>query len=509
MATRTQHAKRNIITSIINKLVSMFAVFVMRTIIIRYLGALYLGLDSLFASLLQILSLAELGVGAAMVFSMYKPIAEGDTPAICALLNLYRTFYRWIAVIMAAGGLLMMPFLHLIVKSELPPGANLYLLYLINLSTPVLSYLLFAYRSSLFTADQQYSINNNIYTYFKIGSSVVQAAAVIVFRNYYFYCFILPLSELAKNYVIYLISNKMYPQYQCSGTVPKEELDSIKKRIAGMFLTKLSGTFRNSLDSIVLSSFLGLNLLAMYNNYYYILNAITGLLMLTTTSITASVGNSMVLETKDKNYADFNKLQMLFMWLNAWATTCLVGSYQPFIKLWVGEGMMFNDTIMMIFCVYFLTLGFNRVCYIYRQAAGLWWQDRFRPIAETITNFVLNIVLVKYIGVTGVMFSTIFCIVFIDCVWGGRTLYKYYFTDKHLSEYLLKLALYSALTLAACAGCYFICTRIGLDGIPALIVNLIVATVVSNIVFAAGCSFLPEFRPAIRFALNAAVRSGK
>ena len=103
MATRTQHAKRNIITSIINKLMSMLAVFVMRTIIIRYLGALYLGLDSLFASLLQILSLAELGVGAAMVFSMYKPIAEGDTPAICALLNLYRTFYRWIAVIMAAG----------------------------------------------------------------------------------------------------------------------------------------------------------------------------------------------------------------------------------------------------------------------------------------------------------------------------------------------------------------------------------------------------------------------
>ena len=155
------------------------------------------------------------------------------------------------------------------------------------------------------------------------------------------------------------------------------------------------------------------------------------------------------------------------------------------------------------------SLGFNRVCYIYRQAAGLWWQDRFRPIAETVTNFVLNIVLVKFIGVTGVMFSTIFCIVFIDCVWGGRTLYKYFFTDKRLSEYLLKLALYTALTLIACAGCYFICTRIGLEGIPVLIVNLIVATVVSNIVFAAGCSLLPEFRPAIRFALKAAGRTGK
>lgn len=208
----------------------------------------------------------------------------------------------------------------------------------------------------------------------------------------------------------------------------------------------------------------------------------------------------MVLETKEKNYSDFNKLQMLFMWLTAWTTTCLICCYQPFIKLWVGEEMMFSDNIMMIFCIYFLTLGFNRVCYIYRQVAGLWWQDRFRPIAEIIANFILNIVLVKYIGVTGVMFSTIFCIVFIDCVWGGRTLFKYYFTDRRLSEYLLKLALYTIFTVISCAICYYICTYLSLDGVTAIIVNLIIASVISNAIFALGCSFLPEFKPAMRFA---------
>ena len=499
MATRTQHAKRNIITSISNKLVTMLTTFIMRTVIIRYLGSIYLGLDSLFVSILQILSLAELGVGSAMVFSMYKPIAENDTPAVCALLNLYRTIYRWIALVMTVIGLIMVPFLHIIVTTELPPGINLYILYFIHLSSSVLSYLLFAYRDSILTATQHFSVSNNIITGFKIISSIAQAIAVMIFRNYYYYCLILPLTELAKNYAIYIISNKMYPQYQCEGVVPKEELDNIKKRVAGMFLYKLSGVFRNSFDSIVLSAFLGLHILAKYNNYYYILNAITGIIILTSSSVTASVGNSIVLETKKKNYNDFNKIQMLYMWLMSWSTICLLCCYQPFIKLWVGADMLFGDGIMIVFCIYYLTQGFNRICYIYRQAAGLWWQDRYRPVIESLLNLGLNIILVKYIGVIGVMLSTIFCLITINCIWGAYTLFKHYFTDEHMSVYLLKIVLFSVLTAISGTICYFICRWLGLSGIVAIIVNLIVATLVSNLVFATGCSFLPEFKPAIAF----------
>ncbi|MBQ7573406.1 MAG: oligosaccharide flippase family protein [Clostridia bacterium] len=503
MVTRTQHAKRNIITSVINKLVSMLATFIMRTVIIRYLGSVYLGLDSLFVSLLSILSLAELGVGSAMVFSMYKPIAENDTPAVCALLKLYRTIYRWIAVAMTVIGLAIVPFLPIIVKSEMPEGMNLYILYLINLSSTVLSYLLFAYRGSLFTATQHFSVNNNIFTYFKIGSAVAQSVAVIVFRNYYYYTLVLPLTEILKNYVIYIISNRMYPQYQCEGTVPKEEIDNIKKRVAGMFLYRLSHVFSNSLDSIVLSAFLGLTVLAKYNNYYYVLNAVVGILSLVSTSLTASVGNSIVLESQEKNYADFNKLQVLYMWLTAWCTMCLLCCYQPFVKLWVGEEMLFGDGIMVIFCIYFFSRNLNSICYIYRQAAGLWWQDRFRPVAETITNFVLNIVLVKIIGMTGVMFSTLFCIIFIDCVWGSRTLFKYYFTHAKMSVFILKLLFFAVLTTVSGVICYYVCLWLNFDGIIAIVVNLAVATVVLNVVFVAGSSFLPEFKPAIGFLKRA------
>ena len=509
MATRTQHARRNIITSVINKLVIMLTNFVMRTFLIKYLGAEYLGLDSLFVSILQILSLTELGISSAMVYSMYKPLAENDTPAVCALLKLYRTVYRWIALIMTVLGLAITPFLPLIVKKDLPGGINLYVLFFINLANTVLSYMLFAYRSSLFTADQRYSINNNIYSIFKIGGTALQIVALLLLKDsptksYYFYSLVLPLTTILKNLALYIISNKMYPQYKCEGSVPKEDINSIKKRCAGMFLHKLNFVFRNSFDSIVLSAFLGLTLLGKYNSYYYIINAISGIMILVSNSVTASVGNSIVVETKAKNYKDFNKLQLLYMWLTSWLTVCLIACTQPFIKLWVGEKMMFSDGIMIIFCIYFFSTHFSRVCHLYRQATGLWWQDRYRPLVEMVVNLSLNILLVKYLGVSGVMLSTIFCIVFIEGTWGTRILFKHYFTEEKMSKYMLKLLWSWLLTAIAGGICYFICSRISLEGIPAIIVFGIIGTAVSIPVYGIGSAFLPEFRDAIAFAFKLA-----
>ena len=507
MATRTQNAKRNIITSVINKLVIMLTNFIMRTVLIWYLGRVYLGLDSLFTSILQILSLTELGIGSAMVYSMYKPLAENDTPTMCALLKLYRTVYRWIALIMTVLGAAITPILPLIVKNDLPDGLDLYALYFINLGNTVLSYLLFAYRSALFTADQRYSINNNIYSVFKVGTTVMQIVAILLLKDheyvaYYFYSLALPVTTVLKNLVTYRLSQKMYPQYQCEGKVSKAEIDGIKKRVAGMFLHKVSFVFRNSLDSIVISAFLGLEILGQYNSYYFIINAVSGIMILVSNSVTASVGNSMVVETKEKNYADFKKIQLLYMWLTSWLTVCFAACLQPFIELWLGKDMLFSDAIMAIFCVYFFSIHFSRVCPIYRDAAGLWWQDRYRPVVETVVNFSLNVLLVKFVGVSGVMLSTIFCIVFIEGTWGTRVLFKYYFTQEKQSTYMLKLLWTWTLTGISCGICYVIYRLTGLGGIPAILAYGVLATVVSNAVYALGNRFLPEYRSAVTFALK-------
>ena len=192
------------------------------------------------------------------------------------------------------------------------------------------------------------------------------------------------------------------------------------------------------------------------------------------------------------------------MGLTSWLTVCLVGVLQPFIKLWVGEKMMFSDAIMVVFCVYFFSTHFSRVCHLYRQAAGLWWQDRYRPIVETVVNLSLNILLVRFIGVPGVMFSTIFCIVFIEGTWGTRILFKHYFTEEKQSRYMLKLLWSWILTAVSGAICYFVCRKIALTGIPAIIVYGMIASAVSVVVFAAGSCFLPEFRPSVAFMLKLA-----
>ena len=294
----------------------------------------------------------------------------------------------------------------------------------------------------------------------------------------------------------------MYPQYRCEGSVSKSEIDNIKKRVAGMFLHKVSFVFRNSLDSIVISAFLGLEILGQYNSYYFIINAISGIMILVSNSVTASVGNSIVVESKKKNYADFKKLQLLYMWLTSWLTVGFVGCLQPFIKLWLGKNMMFDDGIMVIFCVYFFSIHFSRVCHIYRDAAGLWWQDRYRPIVETVVNLSLNILLVRFIGVSGVMLSTIFCIVFIEGTWGTRILFKHYFTEEKQSVYMLKLLWTWIITAVAGTACYFVCKAINLNGIPAIIVYGIVATIIANAVHAVGNSILPEFKSTVKFALK-------
>ena len=164
MESRTLNAKRNMLASLINRIVSMLLPFVTRTIFIYSLGSLYLGLNSIFSSVLSVLSLAELGVGTAMVYSMYKPIANGDAETVCALLNLYRKIYRIIGAVILVLGLAFTPFLPHIIKGAVPADINLYVLYFINLFSTVVSYFLFAYKNSLLTASQRMDVISHIDT---------------------------------------------------------------------------------------------------------------------------------------------------------------------------------------------------------------------------------------------------------------------------------------------------------------------------------------------------------
>ena len=136
----------------------------MRTAMLYLMGGQYLGLNSLFTSILQVLNLAELGVGSAMIYSMYKPIAEDNNAEICALMQLYRTYYRIIGFIIAVVGFILTPFIQKLISRGVPQEINISVLYLLNLGATVLSYWLYAYKNSILQVHQRVDIVSKSYT---------------------------------------------------------------------------------------------------------------------------------------------------------------------------------------------------------------------------------------------------------------------------------------------------------------------------------------------------------
>lgn len=508
MGSRTINAKRNIKGAFIYRVTGMLMPFLTRTVMIYYLGTLYLGLNSLFTSVLQVLSLAELGFGEAMVFSMYEPIAKGDTEMVCALLKLYRTIYRVIGVVIVVLGLVFMPFIPNIINGEVPQNVNLYALYLINLLNTGISYFLFAYRGSLLTANQRSDITSKIGTIICCGTSLTQIFVLILFRNYYLYCLVMPLFQIISNMLAFFATKKMYPQYKCSGKVRESMMKDIRKRVTGLFIYKVCAVFRNSFDSIIISAFLGLTILAKYNNYYYIMKSITTFVVILIDSITAGVGNSIAIDTQEKNYNDFEKFQLLYLWVGGFCTTCLCCLYQPFMNLWVGKDLMFESSTMLLFGVYFFTMKTGDLCFAYRQAAGLWWHDKFRPLIEAVTNLTLNIVLVKFIGIAGVLLSTILCQIFINTAWGSKVLFKYYFTKYKQGHYIFRLLYFSSVTIFSCVLSLAVCNEIAPFSLAEIskemsaivfFVRGIVCMVVPNIIMLLMYRRLPEFTDSVVF----------
>lgn len=497
--SRLHNAKRNIGFGFICRIVEMLLPFLTRTAIIYCLGALYLGLNSLYSSILNVLSLAELGFSSAMVFSMYEPLAKNDTKAICALLNLYRKIYRLIGlVIIVIGLVLLFPLPHLI-KGEVPSDINIYWLYLIFLGNTGLSYFLYAYKESILVADQRSDILSNIQWIVSTLSGVCQLIVLLVFKNYYLFCLVWPVFTIIRNLTTRYIVERRYPDFKCYGRIANDELSDIKKRVGGLFIYKLCYVFRDSFASIIISSFLGLTVLAQYNNYAYICGAITGFLTIVKNSITAGIGNSIATESQAKNFSDFNKCQMLYMWVSIWCTVCLFCLLQPFIKLWIGESYLLPLPVVFLFCIQFLCYKLGDVCAVYRHAAGLWWQDHIRPIVEAVTCLVLSFVFVRILDVSGVLIASIFCLVFINSIWASWVLFKYYFKSFKQIQYIKRVAFYFLVAIFVMAVTFWICNLFDFDGWPALLVNGLICLIVPNIIIAAFFYVIPEYKVSITF----------
>lgn len=479
---RTKNAVRNVFFGTINRIVTQLLPFVIRTVIIRKLGEEYLGISGLFGSILQVLNLSELGFGTAMVYSMYRPIAENDTEKVCALLNLYRKFYRFIGGAILLAGIAVAPFLPHLIKGSCPPDINIYAVYTIYLFNTAITYLLFAYKGSLLAAHQRNDIENIIQTVMctiQYGSQII---LLFVCQDYYAYIIVMPIITVVTNFIRSYLVDRKYPQYRCRGKLGKDVLVDITKRVSALFGHQLAYTLINSVDNMVISAFLGLSMVAVYNNYYLVMSAIISFMSILISSVTAGIGNSMVVETVEKNKRDLKKFSLLMHWLTGWCTICLICLYQPFITLWMGEKLLLPIGTVILLSFYFYVSEIRRIVNTFKNAAGMWWVDKWKPYVVVLVDIVLDILLVQYIGINGVIIASIVSVLFIYIPWETHVFYKYYLKDSELPFYgtMIRRML---LTIFAGAGTWFVAGLIGIEGIFGLIGKGIVCVVIPNLIF--------------------------
>lgn len=490
---RTKNATRNISWGIFEKIATLLLPFITRTVLIKVLGAEYLGLNSLFTSILSVLSISELGVGSAIVFSMYRPIAEDDTETLCALLNVYRKIYNIIGTIILLCGLVIIPFLPKFIKGNFPADVNIYLLYLIYLFNTAISYYLFAYKAALFNAYQRNDLMSKRNAGINSIGEILKIVILLTSANYYVYTIIVPMITIGSNIVNAYLAKKIFPNIVCKGSISTEMAEGVKKRIVGLLSFKIYSVIFASVDSIVISSFLGLTQLAIYNNYYYVQNAVIGFLTIITTSITAGIGNKMITNSEEENYNDFKKFTFANGWICSWCAVCMLCLYQHFMKWWVGEELLFPISTMILMVFYFLLPRITTMTYVYREAAGLWWEDRFRPLVATVANLIANILLVQMIGMNGVIISTLLCTIFINVPWGSYILFKNYF-KKSIKEYFGQLFYYLIITSLSGVVTFGICNFLPTTGLVFLCVKAFICCIVPNVIFFVCYKNMKEFK---------------
>ena len=456
---KTKTASRNITFGVALKIYQIIVPFLLRTALIVYLGAEYVGLNSLFISILAVLNIAELGVGNALVFAMYKPIAYDDSKTICALMKLYRLYYRIIGTIVLVSGLIIVPFIPKLIKGDVPADVNVYVLYLLNLGATVLSYWVLSYKNSILVAHQRTDIQSKVILGVSTVQYLLQFVALIAFRNYYYYLIIALASQIVINIVTAIVADKLYPNYKPKGKLEKSEIKAINSKVKDLFAGKIGSVIMINVDSIVISAFLGLVMLGKYNNYYYVVNSLVGLFTVFFNGIRSGIGNSLLLDSKNKNYDGFKIVTFITFWVIGFCCACLAALYQPFMYLWVGKKLMLEYGMVVLFCLYFMILELGFSMDTYKDAAGLWKQDKYRKIICAILNLAINLILVQFIGIYGILLSTVLVSFVVDLPWLSQNVFKYIFEKKTTDyfKFIIKFVIVDILIAAITAyACYLI-----------------------------------------------------
>ncbi len=405
---RTEHIAKNLKFVAASELTLAVLKFVFRRVFVLLLGKEYLGLNGLFTDILSVLSLAELGFGTAVTYSLYRPAATGDTELIKSLMALYRRAYWIIGLIVLAAGLSLTPFLGFFIK-EMPKGIpGLSLIYVLNVLNASASYV-FAYKSTLLFVHQKKYVDSLIRTAVTAGATAAQIGILLVTGNYIYYVLTAIGATLLQNTVISVQTDRLYPYLREKNIQPLPEgvRCDIRRNVGAMILHRIGAAVVFSTDNILISKFAGIVAAGLYSNYTMIRGFLNVMINALFNAIAPALGNLNATEPLESKRTAFCRLNFFSAWLFGWMSICLLWLYDPFISIWLGGGYLLPRPVVLLIVVNFYLNSMRIPVANTKSVMGLFWDERYKSILEPPLNLILSIILAQRWGIFGILAGTL------------------------------------------------------------------------------------------------------
>lgn len=495
--SRTEYSAMNTTVAIGSRMVAILMGFVTRVVFTHTLSEAYVGVNGLFTDILNVLSLSELGVGTAITFSLYNPIAQGDEEKQKSLMKLYQTIYRGVALLVLAAGLMVIPFMDVLIKNQ-PEVGNLTLIYLMYLGNSVISYLL-VYKRTLIDAHQKLYVGILYQTVFLVIQDVLQILVLLYTKNFILFLAIYIVCTLGTNLSISRRAGKLYPFLRDKNVRPLEsgERREIARNIKAMLMHKIGMVVINNTDNLILSAFVGIVSVGCYSNYYLVIGSIRQILDQIFLGITASVGNLGVTEDSGRVKRIFEIAFFIGQWLYGWAAICLFELVSPFVEISFGRQYLFSATVVFVICLQFYVMGLRKATQVFRDSLGLFWFDRYKSVVEAILNIGFSLWFVQIWGICGIFLGTVVSTAMTSMWVEPYVLYKKRL-HAPVGRYFLHLFLYMGVMAVTLCITDFLCQTITGSAWQAMLLRLPVCLVVPNAFLALVYMRKKEFRLAVQ-----------
>jgi len=489
--SRTVNSARNLTMSFVQKIVSVALTFIGRQIFLQVLSVEYLGINGLFANVLSMLSLADMGLATAMSFSFYKPLSEKDENKLSALVGFYRRIYICIAAFIAVAGLALTPFLKYIINLENEiPHINVY--YLIALANTAVSYL-FAYRAIIITADQNSSIVNNYAMWTSILKLLLQIAVLLIWGSFMAFSLVSFFVTLLNNVLISKKAGSMYPFIKQRAALGVSDKKSIFANISSMFIYKIASVVFQGTDNIFISVLIGTAIVGKYENYTLAVSNMNSIALMVFASLTPSIGNLIAKEPPEKRVRIFNIMQTVRHWIGGFFVFCLFFLLDDFVVLWLGPGFIFDIYIKMAILIkFYLSITLYPI-YTFREATGIYQKTKYVMVAAALLKIGFSILFGLQWGLAGIIFAPTVAKLITYAWYEPKVLFRDYLGGKAFDYFIghvKNLCMFSMCIIVV----YFIYTKYLNGGWPVWILSGAVCTLLINAVYFIKYRKTPEFQ---------------